>query len=1273
MKRKERESILVVPRDWEGDLRDQRSAVAAALFGRIELSHYPSLDIDPAELAADLSQGAVLHGSARGSKFTLIGEGFTVELNSRPGMNSGQPMAVISSARSTDLMLPKAGWFRAEIDVRPVYDEARCDLRRLWQVLGANGPGQRKPEWGARTRPFAALLERQYGALRQLLELLRARAENELVTSDCTVDKVLPGRPSRLLVRMQRHASEFEDARVKVEGGGLSWETKVEEIHGDTAIIGSPGGEPPTQLTMTKASRFAMRQNAQALRGLMDGDTAGHWADLAALMVQSDALKSTPPTPPVRFFADEEGLPLNPEQQAAVTSALSSPHAFFIQGPPGTGKTAVTCELIRQLAARGERVLLLAPSHVALDEALRRVGDKPGIRALRLSWNDLKVDEVLRRFLPDRVAAHTQLKIRRAATSRAQAWAAESVGIDRTLALIGDLGRVESRPESLLEWELELAESAAVEADKRLRAADAAYRTKTAELTSQLRSLNERAATAAEEGRKIHAAIADAEDAIRRDASAFDELRRLSDGIAQIRAALDRANADNARAREVDVQLSNQLSGVEGRIAVVQDRLAEAEAGIARDRYWAEQFRAELDRLGARTVRGLVKQSIQPDPRVDMVKRQLKGTERSWMEHLSQLQAHRRELDGLHPRRHAMLPSQQAARARVQEIEYFIGRTSEELKQLTGRWRDRIVALGGSPDVLPGTTLLPTTVAILNGAPLPNWLYGSPLASARTTLVTAREVLAELDALPERRAETETQLLQLDAEAVVGLARLRTGVEAAASTHDRARRALEDRRARVNDLTARLKSEAPGAIRDPTAYADEITDRKDLLSVMTELERRWCDVTGELSDQRIAEDIDVAYTRSANLVCATTAGIAGRGSEAVRYADFDTMILDEASRVTDSEFLIGALRSRRWVLVGDERQLPPHVDNQDERFLHALVALERHERGQEADLRVSVRHLSTVWKEEEKLRGYRIDGVTEYAQALLDSGDWERLYRKTFKNARRQARRVEASDGDDDVDRRVLGSIRDHLVHSLFERCVARYPDLRVRLVTQRRMIEPIARIVRDSVYGGEYLSPSTEDLAGHGIVPLTVPGFTAPVVFLDTSAQGEAAYETESGGTGFVNKLEASWIVRACQAYENHLRESDPDGPRVTVSVLCLYKAQADLIWRKLGGPLYPKFKRLDFRLVAPVDRSQGQESDLVVISFTRGVASAGQGFALWLQDLRRLNVACTRAHRALVLTGHRQSLSRLGATDARGFYQGLFELLDSPDPNYKIIKDLK
>jgi superfamily I DNA and/or RNA helicase len=252
--------------------------------------------------------------------------------------------------------------------------------------------------------------------------------------------------------------------------------------------------------------------------------------------------------------------------------------------------------------------------------------------------------------------------------------------------------------------------------------------------------------------------------------------------------------------------------------------------------------------------------------------------------------------------------------------------------------------------------------------------------------------------------------------------------------------------------------------------------------------------------------------------------------------------------------------------------------------------------------------------------------------------------------------------------------VRTHLVRSLFERCVRECPaELRARLTEQRRMIDPIAAIVRDPVYQGDYTSASPADLEGHGVTPLVGQTLTAPVVLLDTSDQPRDRAREARRGTGFVNELEADWVVSVCRMWERELRDrGEPE--RVTVSVLTPYGAQAKLLRSRLGHPGYRDFRALRFEKVDSIDAIQGQESDLVLISFCRarpGQHRLGQGFGLWLQDVRRLNVAVTRARRSLVLVGHRDTLSRLSEVDdAKRFYAHLFGLFDRNDPGTVVLK---
>lgn len=84
------------------------------------------------------------------------------------------------------------------------------------------------------------------------------------------------------------------------------------------------------------------------------------------------------------------------EQRAFVAKALGSPDFAFLEGPPGSGKTTAICELIRLLLERGQRVLLCASTHVAIDNVLERLikADAP-VEAVRIGRADRVDDNVL--------------------------------------------------------------------------------------------------------------------------------------------------------------------------------------------------------------------------------------------------------------------------------------------------------------------------------------------------------------------------------------------------------------------------------------------------------------------------------------------------------------------------------------------------------------------------------------------------------------------------------------------------------------------------------------------------------------------------------------------------------------------------------------------------------------------------------------------------------------------------------------------------------------
>ncbi|AGY82877.1 AAA domain-containing protein [Carnobacterium inhibens] len=79
---------------------------------------------------------------------------------------------------------------------------------------------------------------------------------------------------------------------------------------------------------------------------------------------------------------------LNENQRLSVLGAINTEDIFLIQGPPGTGKTTVICEMIQYLAKQGNKILLSAQTHLAVDNVLQRIGEEEEIDAIRIGNNE---------------------------------------------------------------------------------------------------------------------------------------------------------------------------------------------------------------------------------------------------------------------------------------------------------------------------------------------------------------------------------------------------------------------------------------------------------------------------------------------------------------------------------------------------------------------------------------------------------------------------------------------------------------------------------------------------------------------------------------------------------------------------------------------------------------------------------------------------------------------------------------------------------------------
>jgi superfamily I DNA and/or RNA helicase len=206
---------------------------------------------------------------------------------------------------------------------------------------------------------------------------------------------------------------------------------------------------------------------------------------------------------------------------------------------------------------------------------------------------------------------------------------------------------------------------------------------------------------------------------------------------------------------------------------------------------------------------------------------------------------------------------------------------------------------------------------------------------------------------------------------------------------------------------------------------------------------------------------------------------------------------------------------------------------------------------------------------------------------------------------------------------------------TLLEKLVHRYPEAVVLLEEQYRMHEQIMGYSSDTFYEGRLKAHAT--VAGHTIFD------GAPALsFIDTAGCG---YDEKAEGTGITNPEEAGFLVRHVRQLAGHLAEYYPAKDFPTLAIISPYRHQVQLL-KDLVASATDLKPYADKIAVNTIDSFQGQERDIVYIGMTRSNADSRIGF---LSEIRRMNVAMTRARKRLVVIGDSATLSRLP------FYAGL------------------
>jgi energy-coupling factor transporter ATP-binding protein EcfA2 len=225
---------------------------------------------------------------------------------------------------------------------------------------------------------------------------------------------------------------------------------------------------------------------------------------------------------------------------------------------------------------------------------------------------------------------------------------------------------------------------------------------------------------------------------------------------------------------------------------------------------------------------------------------------------------------------------------------------------------------------------------------------------------------------------------------------------------------------------------------------------------------------------------------------------------------------------------------------------------------------------------------------------------------------------------------------------------------TLLEKCVALHPEAVTLLEEQYRMHETIMGYSSAVFYENR--------LKAHGSVAQHLL-FSAdtPLSFVDTAGCG---FDEKSEGTSITNPEEAAFLFKHLRQLVAELSTHYQPENFPSIAIISPYRQQVQLLQELL--PHSAALQLYSHRIsVNTIDSFQGQERDIVYISMARSNTEGKIGF---LSDIRRMNVAMTRARKKLVVIGDSGTLSQLpfyedfiAYSADRNAYQSAWEFVDN------------
>ena len=264
-----------------------------------------------------------------------------------------------------------------------------------------------------------------------------------------------------------------------------------------------------------------------------------------------------------------------------------------------------------------------------------------------------------------------------------------------------------------------------------------------------------------------------------------------------------------------------------------------------------------------------------------------------------------------------------------------------------------------------------------------------------------------------------------------------------------------------------------------------------------------------------------------------------------------------------------------------------------------------------------------------------------------------------------------------------ITALRAGLGKTLMERIAENKPEVVTLLKIQYRMNDEIMRFSSDWFYGGKVESAPQ-------IKYRSVLDYDHPITWIDTGEESEerrvkseefnsssddasegseeqensslfthhsSLYKEQFVGESFgrINKAEAELTLLTLAEYFTKIGKQRVLSESIDVGIISPYRAQVQYLKKLIKKyEFFKPYRRLIS--VNTVDGFQGQERDVILISLVRSNDEGQIGF---LKDLRRMNVAMTRARMKLIILGNKDTMTK------HPFYKKLWEYVEAINNN--------